>query len=119
MPISTFWLLEQRIIGVRDYGDITLTELRQTNADVIAMLDAGSAPVHLLLDLTALRKFPTLISASANTMSFLHHPALGYVAVWGIRNPILVPILKVIGRIVSVDPQIVDSLEQALRFIAD
>ena len=59
MPFQLSWYFERRILYQRVYGDVTPEEMVQTNATLIEHLRAGDSPVHLLLDLTQMGKFPT------------------------------------------------------------
>lgn len=69
MPYSLEWYVPGRVMLERAFGDVTVEELVQLNAEVTTIIASeGIAPVHAILDLTDIGKYPTSIRDILGTM---------------------------------------------------
>jgi hypothetical protein len=83
MPQNLAWLTEKQIIMIHLIGDISLEESQAANLETIAYLDAGEPPVHILADIKQMGRFPLNLIAARKTTTYLQHPNLGYIAIYG------------------------------------
>ena len=72
------WHVENKIILVVNNHELSIEELKQVDTDITQMLDAGNAPVHIIYKAGNF-KTPTDISQVRNSLTFLQHPAIGWI----------------------------------------
>jgi hypothetical protein len=118
MPIHVTWLYNLRVILAEDIGVITLPELKQANAQVLNLLNQGVAPVHLIIDVSALEQYPRTPSTLSEALSFSEHPHLGKVVICGFHNQLLRVVLSVLSRLLSVEPHFSSSVQDSMVYIA-
>lgn len=58
MPCEMDWLIKDRLVFQRCWGELTLDELRSTNHDFVDCIHAGMPLVHTIIDLTEVTDFP-------------------------------------------------------------
>lgn len=58
MPYEIKWLLENRIVYMRDYDECVLEDLRDAVEDLYKLLGDGEKPVHLIHDNRDVTKYP-------------------------------------------------------------
>ncbi|MCE7948192.1 MAG: STAS/SEC14 domain-containing protein [Chloroflexi bacterium CFX4] len=83
MPQNIAWLIEKQIIIIYATGDVTLEEMQANDAEMAAYLAAGDPPVHMLADIKDLGRFPFDLIGLRKTTTYLQHPNLGHIAVYG------------------------------------
>ncbi|MBI1279096.1 MAG: hypothetical protein GC179_13290 [Anaerolineaceae bacterium] len=81
------WYIKDRVIFHRGFGDQSLEQIQQNNNRFIEMIEAGRAPVHIIVDAQQVSLIPIPLFRLSQTTSFFKHPSLGwFVAIPG--NPI-------------------------------
>jgi hypothetical protein len=79
MPFDSKWYVENRVSLVRDYGEVTLEEMRTSNQIFLAHIRAGTPPVHLLIDTRAVTKMPnSFVPMLKEIEAFRHEPNMGW-----------------------------------------
>ena len=73
------WYIPKRIIISRPIGEQTIETVEENNGNLLKLLDAGKAPIHIILDARHITKVPTSLLKLSNATSFLKHPAIGWV----------------------------------------
>lgn len=99
MPHTTTWYIEKRIIYMNIYGDITLDEATLINDDFNRYLDAGTAPIHILVNDTQVGKMPFNVKQLRSRLTCMSHPNIGLLVSIGEVNPILNYIMPMIAKI--------------------
>jgi hypothetical protein len=72
MSQKTDWLIPDRLVLVQAWDQLSLDELRAINSESNALISAGTPMVHMIVDVTRVRKFPTNlreINAATRTTS--------------------------------------------------
>ena len=79
MPSETKWYVEGRVSSVRDWGDLTVEEMRETNRVFLEHIRGGTPPVHLLIDTRAIGKLPgSFITMLKEIEAFRHEANMGW-----------------------------------------
>lgn len=116
MAYEINWLQDRRVIHMRVMDELTIDDMRRFSHELVACLNQGQAPVHIIGDITGLRKFPSNITAMKNAVPHIRHPNLGWNIVVG--GPYLLEtIAQIIARVAGVHYHVARSPEQALEFL--
>ena len=92
------WLIENRVIHMQIFGDYELEPTRRLVTDAKKLVDAGTAPVHVIWDMTGMTKMPTNLREPLNEMGALrYHPNGGWITM--ITNSVM---LRFAGQIATV-----------------
>lgn len=79
MPSETKWYVEGRVSSARDWGELTVEEMRETNRVFLEHIRSGTPPVHLLIDTSAISKLPkSFIPMLKEIEAFRHEPNMGW-----------------------------------------
>ena len=79
MPSEVKWYVENRVSITRDWGDLTLEDMRESNAVALENIRQGTPPVHLLLDTRAVGKLPgSFVPMLKEIESFRHEKNMGW-----------------------------------------
>ncbi len=76
MPVLVTWYIEHRVVYARYYGEITVEEMKENNAQLETHLDAAEAPAYILADARDAEKFPFSMSALWDVATGKPHPKL-------------------------------------------
>lgn len=112
------WLIEKRVLHLQIEGDYALETVQSLVADVKPMVDAGTAPVHVVWDMTGITKMPKNLREAVDEMSVLrYHPNGGWITM--ITNSVM---LRFAGQIATVflgaNYRAVSSLEEAIETLS-
>ncbi len=110
------WQVEKQIVLLSIQKESSLEDFGAFAQEITSQyLDSCDAPVHVLMDMTRLEKFPhELVKIRAVTGDFFRHPALGSVVVVGRVNPLAGCIIDTLARTFRVDCAAVPSMREAL-----
>lgn len=116
MPHEISWYQEKRIILNRLIGSLDLETGTKASEATSQFLNEGIAPVHLIVDMTELKSFPTNIT-KVNTMNqYLKNPALGWVIVVG-GNTLSQFLVNVLSQVIRFRVAQRPTLQQAVDFL--
>lgn len=112
------WLVEKRVLHLQIEGDYALETVQSLVADVKPMVDAGTAPVHVVWDMTGITKMPKNLRETIDEMSALrYHPNGGWITM--ITNNVM---LRFAGQIATVflgaNYRAVSSFEEAIETLS-
>jgi hypothetical protein len=118
MPYKLSWFIPGRVI------DMTLPEIatdgsvfEALDTEINAMLDSGTAPVHVMIDLRLMKEYPS--ASIAMKMKYYKHPKIGRLVIIGLSaNPMLRFLGGLVGRGVGIQLKDVGSREEAEAYIA-
>lgn len=83
MPFEISWQHENRVILGRYYGVMSLDDLVNWDTSVAQYLNTGTPPIHLILDVSEVTKFPTNVLQLRNHLNNLSHPSKGWTLLVG------------------------------------
>jgi hypothetical protein len=90
MGFEVFWYYKPRIVQVISHGDFTVENIEKIERQLVAQFFyAANQPVHLLMDVRAMIRFP-IREARATTLfeQILRHSACGRLVVIRADNPV-------------------------------
>lgn len=117
MPYQVRSLIDRRAVLIVTAGMVTLPEIRSGGQQVDALVSAGDAPVHVIIDITRMTDYPLSPSKIFEASSFLRHPNLGLIPAYGVANPLLNTLLQVVGQMAPFEYRVVPSLPAALDLL--
>jgi hypothetical protein len=117
MGVEVRWEVEGRLLSVRLSEALTITDLEACALRVRMLFNICDAPVHVLADMTEAESLPLNMAELRRVARMALHPALGWTVIYGVRNPVIVFILKTMGNYLAVRYQIMDTREDALGFL--
>ncbi len=117
MPSELSWFIQDRVFYLRLFDEITFEEMQQTNQQGIEMLEAGTAPVHVIMDDEDLKKAPVNLSQVTGTLKIYRHAALGWIVVIGESKTIGKYISSLMAQLFRVQYQRSPTIQGALDFL--
>jgi hypothetical protein len=113
------WYREKQIILAKVIGELSLSDISESSAQIITLLTQGSAPVHIIADITQMTRHPGIASEVMKASRYLNHPALGWLVISGEVSTLVRSILNIFERYGKTHIKTVASLEEAIRFLDD
>jgi len=114
------WLYRDRIIHQLFYGDTTVEDIADVAEKTHDLIEAGQAPVHILLDGRFVKKFPIKLGVLRDAwLQDMRTNKLGWVLVLNSSNPLQKFVTSVLAQtpVVAVNMRTFDTFEQVLRFL--
>jgi hypothetical protein len=118
MPFESSWRVEERIIYIRFWGDTTLKDAEEFNAHLIEMLEQGTPPVHLIIDLRELKSTPNDFRNLSKIIKFPLQQ-IGWVMNVGMPNPVLGFIAAALAQLFGARMRSVKTIAEAEQFLAE
>src|SRR4051794_38985593 len=119
MPYRFEWYVEGRVILEEAYGDVTIDELIRFNAEVTQLIvEKGIAPVHVIVDLTKVEKYPPSLREVLGTMRQKHPEKVGWMLIVT-ENPVLRFVASMVFQIARLKLRTFSTLAQAKVFLAE
>jgi hypothetical protein len=117
MPFHTKWIEDKRVIHTSLTGTLTSQEAQEMSDAHAKFLNEGTAPVHLIVDVTNLDGVPNNLRQNASMGGYLRHPSLGWTVLIG-GNVLVNFMVSVIGQVFKFRYSKRETLEQALAYLA-
>jgi hypothetical protein len=119
MPVEIGWQQPRRVIYERFYDAITIEELTSIQQEFFQYLLDGDAPVHSIIDLSAVKSYPKSINQVRQALSPDKTGKGGRVVIVVGSNPIMRFITSMISQIVFKDAQFTfcTSLDEAFAYL--
>src|SRR5690349_20430723 len=113
MPYKIEWYVEGRVILEEAYGDVTVEELVSFNAEVTSLIaNEGIAPVHVIVDLSKVEKYPSSLREVLGTMRQKNPEKVGWMLIVT-ESPIMRFIASTIFQIARLRLRTFSTLAQA------
>ena len=79
MPLKAEWLVVDRIVMVRGFGDIRVDEIGEVSSFILGLFSSSNAKqVHVIVDGTAVLSFPKYLRDIYENAHFLRDPKMGW-----------------------------------------
>jgi hypothetical protein len=117
MGFSITWHIEKRVIDLKVFGVITSEEIIALNLQVMDFIEAGSHPVHIIIDTLDVTEYPTNLRWVFRMLRNNPVPPTG----WNIlvqNNPTVRVLAGTILSVLPVPLHICTTLEEAHDFLA-
>ncbi len=116
MAFRTTWIEDKRIIYTELLGTLTSQEAQEMSDTHAKFLNEGTAPVHLIVDVTRLGAVPTSLRQNTSMGGYLRHPSLGWTVLIG--GSVLVNFMvSVIGQVFKFHYSKRENLENAMTYL--
>ncbi len=119
MPYQLEWRVPDRVIAIRVTDELALNEIETGSRELIPLLDAGIAPVHICIDISPMRSYPFRVSTLADSSKYLRHQHVGWLVICGVSSLVLEQVIAALAKLTRVRCRIVSSKSEAFRFLAD
>lgn len=114
MPSEIRWLIEDRVVMIRDYGVYTVDEMKRGLAVLQEYLDRGTPPMYIIQDSRELERYPTSIQPLRSLMK--PHPHVQHIVlINNPRKPTTRLITTLLVSMAGTDFTNVDHLREALE----
>jgi len=120
MPAKTEWYIEDHILLSTVDVEFTVDELLETNRTISNYIVGHSNTIHLIIDVSQLKKFPTnIMPVRESTKAYLTSDSMGCLIIVGINNPILRLITDVVAQLSNTNWKQVKTIKDALKTLKD
>ena len=119
MPYQIDWYIEGRVIIEEVYGNVTIDELVRFNAEVTTLIsEKGVPPVHVIVDLTRVEKYPPSLREIMGTMRKNDSAKVGWMLIVT-ESPVMRFIASTIFQLARLKLRTFPTLPQAQQFLAE
>lgn len=118
MPHTIDWLQEGKVLISRFEGVLTIQEMFDSTSEYIALFEGGNPPIHIITDLSNLKKFPTSLMQVRDAYAYLKHEKAGWLVYYG-APALASSLINVFNTIEQLPLGNFRSYEQALAFLHD
>lgn len=116
MSSTMNWLIPDQVLEVTMPQNTTDEFILGFDAEMIALLDSASHPIHLIVDLHSMKVYPT-ISIIMN-LKYYNHPKLGRLIMLGLTtNPIVRFITNLVNHGNDANLKAFATLEEAMAYL--
>lgn len=116
MPYELNWGMENRVISLRMWDQITMDEIDTISPQLMEMLNTGTPPVHLVADYTAVSGMPFSLQHSQSAVDVQAHPHIGWVMTVT-QNPRMRFITSILLQITSMWMRQFANVDEAHAFL--
>lgn len=113
MAHESSWLVANRVIQLRVSESVTMEDIQDINRQLLAMLEQGTAPVHIVNDMQGLKEFPNNLIQVKSALTYMSHAKLGWESIISQPNPLVRFFASAITQIAGARMKMVPSLEEA------
>lgn len=117
MPFELSWLVEKRVVSLKVWGKINISENKEMNARLSEIIHAGEAPVHLIVTLGDSLSVPLDISMLAKG-SPVTDKMVGRSILVGASGMIRF-LGQMVANVTHADVRLVDTLEEAYQALRE
>jgi hypothetical protein len=115
MAGATRWFVDKRIVEIRLWGILTVDDIARVAQESQRMVREGTAPVHLISDLLAVEKFPSLLEVrSVSGRETV--PGTGWQVIV-VTNPVLRFFGSILMQLAGTNFHFVNTRQEAFAFL--
>ena len=116
MPYHFDWIVPERVVFTRIYGEVSAEEITEILIESRQRTLSGRAPVHFIIDVSAMEKQPFTISKLNEWASNLPDRTTGW---WVVINPNSVTMFAItlVSKTLGVKLKSAHSLEDAVQIL--
>ena len=116
MPYNLSWLNEKRVVLETLSGVIDMDEATKAANTTAEFIQQGQAPVHLIVDVSGMEKFPTNVRSVRSISGYLNDPNLGWMVIVG-ANHLVNFISTIVSQVVNFQLSRAETVEKAVAFL--
>jgi len=119
MPCSFEWYVQGRVIVEKFFGDVVVADLVRLNAEVTTLIaQEGVTPVHTIVDLTSVEKYPTKLNEVFSTIQKRVPEKEGWVLIVT-ENPILRFFASMVLQFARLPMRTFKTIPEAVGFLSE
>lgn len=96
MPHEINWVVDKLVLHVQYTGTVEKDELLEVNVDLVAYLDEGEAPIHIISDQSNMDRLNADLKSFRQVMTIMNDKRWGWIMIMGAD-----PITQFFGKLVS------------------
>src|SRR5690606_3910863 len=97
---------------------IKVEDLQRANDHWTEMLNESEVgPVHSLIEMTEVEKYPTSVFQMGNSQTYLKHPKLGWVIGYGIKSSVANFIITTLTQVLQARIRVLESRVEAITYL--
>ena len=81
MSIENVWYKQGRVIFETAHGTISADDVHNSNTSVIAMIQEGQSPVHIVIDARTVEQAPFNLRALQEAVTAFREPGIGWILI--------------------------------------
>ena len=117
MSVSIVWKIEKRLIFVKFDKHVSIDQIELACRTVTEYIRAGSKPVHVLVEMEGVTRYPHEFSKLAEVIPHLAENNLGKTILVRKSDSLVQLMIKVIRHAVRIDLRMCDSMDKALHYL--
>ncbi|MAS32439.1 MAG: hypothetical protein CL610_00445 [Anaerolineaceae bacterium] len=117
MPVELSWLIPERVLHERFYGDVTIEDIQELASTLPPFMEEGVPLIHTIIDATNVTSHPSIKDIHEHS-SLRTYPNEGWRVMVG-ANAVARFIGSIILQVMGQRYRMYDTLDEALHFIAD
>lgn len=117
MSVSVTWKIENRLILVKFEKIVSIDQIAHASRMVTEYLRAGSKPVHVLVQMENVTRYPHEFGKMAEAIPHLADPNLGKTILVRKNDRLVQLMVSVIRHAVQIDLRMFDDMEKALHYL--
>ncbi|GAB4344142.1 MAG: hypothetical protein Kow00117_22430 [Phototrophicales bacterium] len=115
MPVKISWQVNNRILLVTGFDEVTFEDLNPVNDLLLATLKNDT--VHLIVDRRLITKYPLNIIKLKNTLSSLNHPNFGWLLVVDEQDAMRDFLIGIVTQLMRTPFRRMETLDDAITFL--
>lgn len=119
MPHQTDWLIENRVIMVYMYGEMTEDDIKDMSQTIQQLFEGGQAPIHCIFDLEGITKPLTDIGVIRSNLAFLKDHRLGWAVGYGKANSFMRFMAGMLSQLLGFRSRMFEARSDALKYVVD
>lgn len=119
MPYDVSWYLEERVVYARVSGIFTMKDVCHFNRTLVALVDAGTPPVHVIMHHCGLEKVPTNLRQMRRAFTVLDRDGLGLAVDVAEHTGIWTYVGQMLLRMSRMPFRHVNTMEEAHQILAE
>ena len=117
MAVNISWYVENRVILAHVEGVVDDEGMHAFNTTIGDFLENGQAPIHLIVDTTEIKQFPTNLRTLRKSQAYLTHSNMGWIIVIN-TNPMLNFLVHVLTSVAHVKERTVKTFDEGKHILA-
>jgi hypothetical protein len=117
MSVSVVWKIEKRLIFVKFDKHVSIDQVELACHTVTEYIRAGSKPVHVMVDMEGVIRYPHEFGKLAEVIPHLAENNLGKTILVRKSDSLVQLMIKVIRHAVQIDLRLFDSMDKALHHL--
>lgn len=118
MPVNNSWIIENKVMLLKMYGDVKVEELHEGAKNSLNVLNQSTHKLHQLIDMSETNSLPSNIAQLGEVSRPVNeHPLMGWVIMYGIKNKLIKFIITMTSHLAKSQLKVADDYESAIAVL--